>query len=146
VLTPHPERLSLAELVDTIRSGAVEPDQVLTVGPLDAAVDTDRALLARAVGLLVDNAIKYGGVAELSSHAGEGRWTVEVRDRGPGFAGDVRHSAFEMFTRSSTSSAVPGLGVGLAIARTLAEVLDGTVEIDDAVPPPGAVVRLSLPL
>ncbi len=145
VLTPQPEPLAMADVLDAVRAAAVEPDQVLVTGPLDHAVVTDRALLVRAVGLLVDNAIKFGGVAELSTHVEDGRWVVEVRDRGPGFADDIRSTAFEMFARSQTVTAVPGLGVGLAIARTLVEVLDGTVTVEDATPGPGAIARISLP-
>ena len=63
----------------------------------------------------------------------------------PGFAHDIRSTAFEMFARSQTAAAVPGLGVGLAIARTLVEVLDGSVTIEDAAPGPGAIARISLP-
>ena len=145
VLTPQPEQLAMADVLDAVLAAAVEPDQVLVTGPLDHAVVTDRALLVRAVGLLVDNAIKFGGVAELSTRVDDGRWIVEVRDRGPGFAPDIRNTAFEMFARSQTVAAVPGLGVGLAIARTLVEVLDGVVTIEDASPGPGAIARISLP-
>lgn len=145
VLTPQPEPLVMIDVLDAVRAAAVEPDQVLVTGPLDHSVVTDRALLVRAVGLLVDNAIKFGGVAELSTRVEDGRWLVEVRDRGPGFARDIRSTAFEMFARSQTVAAVPGLGVGLAIARTLVEVLDGVVTIEDAAPGPGAIARISLP-
>jgi signal transduction histidine kinase len=145
VLTPHPERLVMADVLESVRAGAAEPDQVLVTGPLDHPVVTDRSLLTRALGLLVDNAIKYGGVAELSTRVEPGRWIVEVRDRGPGFADDIRTTAFEMFARSQTTASVPGLGAGLAIARTLVGVLDGEVTIGDATPGPGAVARISLP-
>jgi K+-sensing histidine kinase KdpD len=145
VLTPHPERLVMADVLESVRAGAAEPDQVLVTGPLDQPVVTDRSLLTRALGLLVDNAIKYGGVAELSTRVEPGRWIVEVRDRGPGFADDIRATAFEMFARSQTTASVPGLGAGLAIARTLVGVLDGSVTIGDATPGPGAVARISLP-
>ena len=145
VLTPQPERLVMADVLESVRSGAAEPDQVLVTGPLDHPVVTDRSLLTRALGLLVDNAIKYGGVAELSTRVEPGQWIVEVRDRGPGFADDIRDTAFEMFARSQTTTSVPGLGVGLAIARTLVGVLDGTVTIADAAPGPGAIARISLP-
>jgi signal transduction histidine kinase len=50
-----------------------------------------------------------------------------------------------MFTRSSRAT-VPGLGVGLPIARTLVEVLDGQITIDDDHPGPGALVRITLPV
>jgi two-component system sensor histidine kinase KdpD len=145
VLTPLPESLVLDQVFAAVRAAAQEPDQVLLPSLGDERITTDRALLVRALGLLVDNAVKYGGVAELSTRVDGDRRVIEVRDRGPGFPDDVRDTAFELFTRSQSNSAVPGLGVGLAIARTLTEVLDGTIAIDDPVPGPGAVVRISLP-
>jgi K+-sensing histidine kinase KdpD len=145
VLTPQPEVVVTADLLETVRSAAPETGQVIITGEVDQLVVADPALLARAIGLLVDNAVKYGGVAELTARVDGDRWIVEVRDRGPGFPDDVRATAFEMFTRSQVSSTVPGLGAGLAIARTLIEVLDGTIAIDDDHPGPGALVRVSLP-
>ena len=145
VLTPHHETLVTGDVLEAVRGGASEPDQVLVTGELGAVLVTDRSLLVRALGLVVDNAIKYGGVAELSTGVEPGRWVVDVRDRGPGFADDIRSTAFEMFARSQTTTAVPGLGVGLSIARTLVEILDGSISIEDAAPGPGALVRISLP-
>jgi K+-sensing histidine kinase KdpD len=145
VLTPQPENLVLSRVFEVVRSAAAEPEQVLVTGAVDDRIVTDRALLVRALGLLVDNAVKYGGVAELSTCLEGDRRLIEVRDRGPGFPDDVRATAFELFTRSQSSSAVPGLGVGLAIARTLVEVLDGTIGIVDTPAGPGAIVRVSLP-
>lgn len=145
VLTPQPEALVAADVLEAVRESAAEPEQVLLDGELSLPLVVDRTLLTRALGLLVDNAVKYGGAAELTASTDGDRFVVEVRDRGPGFPSDVRHIAFEMFTRSQSSSSIPGLGVGLAIARTLVEVLDGTIEIVDAHPGPGALVRVSLP-
>jgi two-component system sensor histidine kinase KdpD len=145
VLTPAPESRTAGDILETVRQAAVEPEQVLVTGPTDVIVVTDPTLAARAIGLVVDNAIKYGGAAELSSRLADGRWVVEVRDRGPGFPDDVRDIAFEMFTRSHRDSAVPGLGVGLPIARTLIEILHGTIAIDADHDGPGALVRVALP-
>lgn len=146
VLTPHHESVVVAQLLEDLRRDAAEPDQVLISSEVIQPVTTDPSLLGRALSLLVDNAVKYGGVAELSALARGDRWEVEVRDRGPGFPDDVRATAFELFTRSQTNASVPGLGVGLAIARTLVEILDGTIVIDEIHHGPGALVRVSLPL
>jgi two-component system, OmpR family, sensor histidine kinase KdpD len=148
VLTPEPARVTVGSIVEWVREAAIEPEQVLVVAPAEAVLDTDGALLTRALGLVVDNAIKYGGTAELTAIAPAavgGRWTFEIRDRGAGFADDVRDTAFEMFTRSQGTTAVPGLGVGLPIARTLVEVIDGDIAIDHAHPGTGALVRITLP-
>ncbi len=146
VLTPQPETLVVADVLEAVGAASAEPDQVLITVAVDRPIASDRALLTRALGLLVDNAVKYGGVAELTARTEADRWTVEVRDRGPGFPDDVRDTAFEMFTRSQSNASVPGLGVGLAIARTLIEILDGTIAVDTSHDGPGALVRVSLPL
>jgi len=146
VLTPQPEMLMTGDVLETVRTSAAEPDQVLVSGRLDQPVVADGGLLTRALAILVDNAVKYGGVAEVAADVRDGRWVVEVRDRGSGFPDDIRATAFEMFTRSQSNASVAGLGVGLAIARTIIEVLDGTIAIDDTHKGPGALVRVSLPV
>lgn len=145
VLTPAVGTVDVGQLLEDVRDGAQEPEQVLLEAPDGATCTTDADLLGRALGLLVDNAIKYGGIAEVRAISGDGRWIFEVRDRGAGFPSDVRGTAFEMFTRSADTTSVPGLGVGLPIARTLVEVLDGTIQIGSPSDGTGAVVRLELP-
>ncbi len=148
VLTPDLGHVPVVSLLEGIRDGAVEPEQVLVDVTQDGTLHTDGILLARALGSVVDNAIKYGGTAELSAigpTAPGGRWTFEVRDRGAGFTEDVQAIAFEMFTRGAGTTAVPGLGVGLPIARTLVEVLDGDIVIDHAHTGRGALVRITVP-
>jgi two-component system sensor histidine kinase KdpD len=148
VLTPEPAVVGVGSVLHDVREAATEPEQVLLHAPEGATVTTDPVLLSRALGLVVDNAIKYGGTAEVTAtpprRPGE-PWTFEVRDRGAGFAEDVRDTAFEMFTRSQGTTAIPGLGVGLPIARTLVEVLDGDIAIDHTHAGTGALVRITLP-
>ena len=145
VLTPSLTSVDVGGLLDAVRTAAEEPEQVLLSAPTGGRCTTDADLLGRALGLIVDNAIKYGGIAEIRALETEDTWSFEVRDRGAGFPGDVRSTAFEMFKRSSHTASVPGLGVGLPIARTLVEVLDGTIELDNAVDGTGAVVRVAIP-
>lgn len=148
VLTPEPVRVAVESILHDVRESATEPEQVLVHTPAAARLTTDPVLLARALGLVVDNAIKYGGTAEITAIAplsSSSPWTFEVRDRGAGFAEDVRDTAFEMFTRSQGTTAIPGLGVGLPIARTLVEVLDGVIAIDHTHAGTGALVRITVP-
>jgi signal transduction histidine kinase len=144
VLTPRLGEVDLASAFEEVRATASEPDQVLVLGEPAGTLVTDEALLVQALGLVVDNAVKYGGVAELSAQHGDQGWVLQVRDRGPGFGEDIRGTAFEMFARSQSVSMVPGLGAGLAIARTIVEVLDGTIVLGDAHPGPGAIVTITL--
>ena len=148
VLSPEPTVVAVRDILNDVRESATEPEQVLVQAPDDATLTTDPMLLARALGLVVDNAIKYGGTAEVTAVAPTAtvaRWTFEVRDRGAGFAEDVRETAFEMFARSQGTTAIPGLGVGLPIARTLVEVLDGDIAIDHTHAGTGALVHITLP-
>jgi two-component system sensor histidine kinase KdpD len=149
VLTPDPSPLVIADVLEEVRASAAEPTKVTVTGYEDATLRTDRAMLARAIGCVVDNALKYGGTAEISvapaEREGLAGWSIEVHDRGAGFDDEVKPIAFEMFTRGPETTAIPGLGVGLAIARTLLEVLDGDIAIEDVADGPGALVRLYLP-
>ncbi len=143
VLTPEHGPVDIAALLAEVREAAIEPDQVLLAVPSGATCTSDPDLLGRALGLLVDNAIKYGGIAEVRAAMDDGEWVFEVRDHGAGFPEDVRATAFEMFTRSGDTTTIPGLGVGLPIARTLVEVLDGRITLGSA-PEGGGLVRIAL--
>lgn len=74
--------------------------------------------LARVLDNLVDNALKYGGSADLSCHREErsGDVVIRVADRGPGLPDAELALAFEPFRRLSTRKGA-GSGIGLAIAR-----------------------------
>jgi signal transduction histidine kinase len=142
VLRPDRQSVLLAELLEGIAArfehGLVHIDAPRLV------VHTDPALLTQALCHVVENAVKYGGNADVTARDGDSGLTIEVSDDGPGIPDDVRDVAFELFTRSATTTAVPGLGVGLAIARTLAGALGGDVTIVDR-RRAGTLVRFDLP-
>ncbi len=87
----------------------------------------DPDALERAIGNLVDNALKWSppdGRVRISAAAG----TVEVSDDGPGIPADDLPHIFDRFYRSAKARALPGSGLGLAIVRRIADMHDGTVE------------------
>ena len=102
----------------------------------------DPDALERAIGNLVDNALKWSppdGRIRISAAGG----TVEVSDDGPGIPADDLPYIFDRFYRSAKARALPGSGLGLAIVRRIADAHDGTVE---AIPlRHGAKFRISLP-
>jgi two-component system sensor histidine kinase MprB len=102
----------------------------------------DPDALERAIGNLVDNALKWsppGGRIRISAATG----TVEVSDDGPGIPSDDLPYIFDRFYRSAQARAQPGSGLGLAIVRRIAELHGGTVE---AIPrPQGVKFRLRVP-
>jgi len=102
----------------------------------------DPDALERAIGNLVDNALKWSppdGRIRISAAGG----TVEVSDDGPGIPADDLPYIFDRFYRSAKARALPGSGLGLAIVRRIADTHDGTVE---AIPlQQGVKFRISVP-
>lgn len=136
----HPEPLALGELVQDLllklapealarqlRLHAAGPDEAAPVLPLVCA---DVGLLERALQNLLDNALHYtpaGGqvlVRLLPPTAGQPRVGLEVRDTGKGIDAADLPFVFDRFFRASPArgSQPPGLGLGLAIARRIAEL------------------------
>src|SRR6202012_6163602 len=76
---------------------------------------------------LLNNAARFtphGGHITIAAAAVEGEARITVRDTGRGFAPQTAAGGFEMFNKSDRSS---GLGIGLALARRLAELHGGTI-------------------
>jgi two-component system sensor histidine kinase MprB len=142
---PH-EELRLDEVVEDAvaraRRHAPASQFVLTAEP--CMVSGSRGRLARAVGNLLDNAVKWGppgGPVEVTVAAGE----VTVRDHGPGIAEDDLPHVFDRFYRAPAARGLPGSGLGLAIVKHVADAHGGSVVAEQA-PGGGARLRLALPL
>lgn len=116
----------------------------IVLGEFEAAPALgDAVLLERALVVLLDNALRHGGPGEITLEAGgdeEVAW-VSVRDRGAGVPAEVRERIFERFVRCDPAG--DGAGLGLAIARWIAEVHGGAVHVEDA--GPGARFTLRIP-
>jgi signal transduction histidine kinase len=80
---------------------------------------------------LVDNAIGYGGTALVRIEQGAEGVVVRVRDTGPGLAEDELETVFDPFVRLETSRSreTGGAGLGLTIARALAEKDGATLHL-----------------
>lgn len=105
------------------------------------------AALRRVLDNLVGNALRYGGSAQLALQVdAAGRCVaVTVDDRGPGIPEHQLELAFKPWVRLSTSHARAGHGLGLAIARDLAERDGGRLVLANR-PQGGLRATLSLPL
>jgi two-component system, OmpR family, sensor histidine kinase MprB len=141
-----PEELRLDELVhDAVRRARRHAPATHFVVNGDACIVTgSRARLARAVGNLLDNAVKWsppGQPVEVSVDGGE----VTVRDHGPGISEDDLPHVFDRFYRAPAARGLPGSGLGLAIVKQVAEAHGGSVQAEPA-PGGGARLRLALPL
>jgi signal transduction histidine kinase len=113
------------------------------------AVRGDRERLRQVLANLIDNAVKYspaGDAVDVSAQAEDGRVEVVVRDRGPGIPAEQQRLIFEKFGRARGGGAVkPGTGLGLFIARSIAEAHGGTLEVASE-PGRGAAFTLALPV
>jgi signal transduction histidine kinase len=69
---------------------------------------------------------------------------VSVRDRGPGIKADDQRLIFEKFGRVAAGNSKPGSGLGLYIARSIAETHGGTIAVASA-PGNGATFTVKLP-
>jgi K+-sensing histidine kinase KdpD len=142
VISGHPVATKLRPTLDEVAGASSNPELVTVDCDENASVIIDSDLLRRALSFLVDNALKYGGSAALSLLDG-GR-VITVTDPGPGIPEDVRSSVFELFTRGRGTTNVPGLGLGLPIARTLLIATGADLVVTDG-DPTGTVVRITLP-
>lgn len=93
-------------------------------------VEGDAVRLAQVLSNLLNNAVRYtpqGGVITVRvAREGDGV-TIAVRDNGVGIAPEALPRIFEMFNRGHRPNGETGLGIGLALARRMAEMHGGTV-------------------
>jgi CheY-like chemotaxis protein len=109
-------------------------------------LDGDPVRLAQILANLLNNAANYtprGGHIELRAQRDGEQVVICVRDDGHGIAPEQIERVFDMFNRGERSS---GLGIGLALARRLAEMHGGTIRAESAGLGEGATFIVTLPL
>ncbi len=118
------------------------PAVVHGIPPVHAFADP--AAVMRILRALLDNARKHGGATVGLAVAREGDdAVVRVADDGPGLASEDRDRVFKRFERGTGADAPPGFGLGLPLARGLAERAGGSLVALE--PDRGAVLELRLP-
>ena len=101
--------------------------------------------MRRALRNLIENAVRYGGRAEVSVVRRGGLIEVVIRDSGPGIAEAMREHAFAPFSRleRSRNRDSGGAGLGLTIARSIVRQHGGDICLSDG--NPGLTVTVTLP-
>lgn len=148
--------LEVHDLVGLVREAVALHEGVSPLHPLvlqqteeaPLPVRCDSTRIAQVLNNLLSNAIKYspqGGQVRVDlSSTPEAVW-VAVTDSGVGIPAEERESIFEPFRRSSnTQGTIPGVGLGLAVARRIVEAHGGHIEVQSQLGA-GTTFRFTLP-
>jgi two-component system OmpR family sensor kinase len=136
------------EVAQTARTAAGEKMAVSYLPakqPVEAPFDRNR--IRQVASILLDNAVKYtpeGGKVTVTVRETNGWAILEVSDTGTGIPEDQMPLIFERFHRADPSRATGGAGLGLSIARQVAEAHSGKIEVEST-PGEGSTFRLLLP-
>ncbi len=150
-------RVTLSDVVgsaiEAARPTLATADHQLTVSLPETPVylNADPHRLAQVLSNLLDNAAKYtprGGNVWLTASRNTSNVLVSIRDSGIGVPADMLDGIFQMFTRIDRSAerTNAGLGIGLALVKSIVEMHEGSVEAHSDGPGRGTEIRLRLPL
>jgi signal transduction histidine kinase/type II secretory pathway pseudopilin PulG len=126
------QALDIDSLLDSVCSDAADAGQPVELQGRAAMALMGRPLaMRRCLVNLIDNAVKYGHHAQVTVERIAGAARIRIRDGGPGIALDQMSRVFEPFYRIETSRSREsgGTGLGLTIARNIAEQHGATVTL-----------------
>jgi signal transduction histidine kinase len=154
-LAIRPEKVPVRQTLQSC-IGAIRLDAALGGKPVllaeiadDLSVHADPGRLAQIVNNLIANAYKYGDndspIRVRASRLGDGFGRIEILNTGPGIPLRERQALFQPLTRESGGRTVPGAGLGLSMAKLLAERQGGRIDFESI---PGRQTRfwIDLPL
>ena len=139
--------------IETSQSLIADRRHTLTISPIDEQLEVfgDSARLTQVVANILHNAAKFtptGGRIELNVSADASTVEIQVTDNGAGITAEALPGVFDLFSRTDrgVDCASPGLGVGLALARRLVTMHDGTVSARSDGSGRGTQISVRLPL
>ncbi len=143
---------TLTSLEDLLRK-AWQPHEhrdVILHRPSDMPlVFCDAQQMTQAFAAILDNAVKFqptGGRAEIwiETRQEDNQRIISFRDNGIGIRTDMCESIFHVFRRLNPPGTYPGLGMGLALVKKIAERHGGTAEAE-SIPGAGLTIRITFP-
>jgi signal transduction histidine kinase len=140
-------RLDLADLLQSLCDENNDAgNQADYEGKPHLVFDGAPVALKRAFSNLIDNAIKYGGIARVKLASETHSVVVDVSDDGPGISEDQREKVFTAFYREegSRSRETGGVGLGLAVVRSVIRAHGGEVTLANR-PEGGLTATVTLP-
>lgn len=145
--TENMQMLDLDSLLEAVCADAVDAGQQVELKGHAGMALLGRPLdLRRCLGNLIDNAVKYGRDVRVCVDRSNGAARVRIRDSGPGIPAGELGRVFDPFYRVETSRSREsgGTGLGLTIARNIAEQHGGSIGLANH-PEGGLEVTLMLP-
>ncbi|MGZ5195639.1 MAG: hybrid sensor histidine kinase/response regulator [Ramlibacter sp.] len=146
-------RQVLGQVVENIRSSLFQRTLSYEAGPEtdEAWVAGDEVRLAQIFNNLLVNAIKFtsaGQTIRVTATLEDGEARIDVQDTGAGISAEEIDKIFDLFYQAPQSfdRARGGLGLGLPIVRSLAEMHGGNVQVTSAGPGQGSCFTVRLPL
>lgn len=140
---------SIAEILETEFMPQMEKKRLAfeTVNEADEVVMGDRNLILRIGSNLLSNALKFTqkGSVRLITGYSDGNFMLAVDDTGTGIDKGKQDRIFKPFERLGNAATQDGFGLGLAIVRSLAELMDGNITVE-SVPEKGSRFTVTLPL
>jgi signal transduction histidine kinase len=125
----------VAEVVELMQPLAVKKGVKLMGVPSSGAIMANRPLVVELLTILIDNSIKYtrrGGTVSFKTSLSRGKWRLVVEDTGSGIPKDDLGHVFDRFYRADaarTSEGMSGFGLGLAMAKRIVELHEGTLAL-----------------
>jgi len=151
-LAPVPLDLAQAvrEVAATLQTQGVTAEHEVTLDLAPVRVQCDPTRLQQIIGNLVENAGKYtpaGGHIRVRTRAADGMGEFEVADDGKGIDAELLPRVWDVFVQGKVlSRAQGGLGIGLAVVKSLVEQQGGSVAVASAGPQRGSTFTVLLPL
>ena len=146
------EGVSLPDVVSEAMNMVVNQAQAKNISVEDATGDTvlygNARSLTQLLTILLDNAIKYspeGSAVHVTSEVQGHSLALTVQDEGVGMNEESVKNAFTRFYRAEESRSTAGYGLGLSIAKKIAEAHHGKISIE-SVPGEGSKFTVTLPL
>ena len=144
------ELVDIDSLIEAICNDATDAGAEVTFsGKLGKPILACPHILRRCINNLLDNAIKYGGSAHVTLHQEGNKAIVTIVDGGPGIPEAQLEAVFQPFKRieGSRSRNSGGTGLGLTIARIIAEKHHGSIKLSNmAMLELGLIAKLELPI
>jgi len=122
----------------------LDPQREIHESVEDVTALGDRDAIKQILLVLLDNALKHtSGPVSLNAAAADGHVELSVQDSGPGISPEQLEHIYDRFNRGEADPSIPGFGLGLPIAKALAEAQGGSIQIESEVGS-GSKVTISL--